>query len=309
MFRSTLQCSLSKTFYFISPKYSTKTPLTKQHAEYLSLVSNQGEGNVKMEVLDNVAVLSFSNPSKRNAMSGKMMNNMAELIDQICDDTCPTKLSDRVVGLILKGCGNEAFCAGADFSLVKTIVNTPEKGVLMSQFMTDALNRLRQSRLISVCVINGPALGGGAEITTTCDFRLMVNSSKSFVQFVHAKIGASPGWGGAHRLTNIVGRKEALKMCAASIPVYADQALTVGFVDALVALPESGRMAEEDLVGAAVTFLQPYLSQPYPGSVHAIKTAVASVEDLSSEESRQTELEEFRRRWFGADNRAALSKK
>lgn len=42
----------------------------------------------------------------------------------------------------------------------------------MSQFMTDALTRLRASGLISVCLINGSCIGGGAELATVCDYRL-----------------------------------------------------------------------------------------------------------------------------------------
>ena len=38
--------------------------------------------------------------------------------------------------------------------------------------MTDALTRLRASGLISVCLINGSCIGGGAELATVCDYRL-----------------------------------------------------------------------------------------------------------------------------------------
>ena len=50
-------------------------------------------------------------------------------------------------------------------------MNTPELAILMSQFMTDAFTRLRCSGLVSVCLINGTAVGGGAEIATVCDYR------------------------------------------------------------------------------------------------------------------------------------------
>ncbi len=139
----------------------------------------------------------------------------------------------------------------------------------------------------------------------------MVESEKSFVQFVHAKIGASPGWGGARRLTQIVGRKEALRLCAASIPIRAKEAVNVGFVDGTV--PSSTGTAspstDEEHLSAGVAFLQPYLAQPFPGSVRAIKTTIAAVEHCGVEESRQVELDMFESRWFGPDNQSALSKK
>ena len=45
----------------------------------------------------------------------------------------------------------------------------------MAQFMTDAFTRLRSSGLISVCLINGSCIGGGAELATVCDFRYGVD--------------------------------------------------------------------------------------------------------------------------------------
>ena len=52
------------------------------------------------------------------------------------------------------------------------------------------LNQLRSSGCISLANINGAAYGGGAEIATACDYRIM--SSNTSICFVHAKIGASP---------------------------------------------------------------------------------------------------------------------
>jgi enoyl-CoA hydratase/carnithine racemase len=53
-------------------------------------------------------------------------------------------------------------------------VNTSELAILMSQFMTDAFTRLRCSGFVSVCLINGSAVGGGAEIATVCDYRYKI---------------------------------------------------------------------------------------------------------------------------------------
>lgn len=46
----------------------------------------------------------------------------------------------------------------------------------MSLFMTDAFTRLRTSGLISLCLINGPAVGGGSELITVCDYRYTIIS-------------------------------------------------------------------------------------------------------------------------------------
>lgn len=35
----------------------------------------------------------------------------------------------------------------------------------------------------------------------------MIDTPEKYICFIHAKIGASPGWGGASRLVSIVGEK------------------------------------------------------------------------------------------------------
>ncbi len=294
------------TKYFSSTSKIASKPLLEVHEKFLAMVSHHGKGQITMDHVGKVAIVSLNHSEKRNSISGKMMLDLATLIDKLTHND-----AKDYVGLVLRGCGAEAFCAGADFSLVKNYVNSPESGLLMSSFMTDALNRIRRSGLVSVCVINGPALGGGAELTTACDFRIMrqpatissFDQKVPFVQFVHAKIGASPGWGGARRLTHIVGRKEALFLGAASLPLDAEKAIRIGFVDGFF-----DPVLESD-VEAGIRFLQPFLTQPYSGSVRAIKTAVGSVEDEGPAESRETEMRVFGERWFGQDNQSALKSK
>lgn len=63
---------------------------------------------------------------------------------------------------------------------------------------------------------------------------------------------------------------------------------------------------DEQAVQISREFLQPYVNMPYPGSVRAVKTAVAAVEDRSPEEARAEELKMFASRWGCADNVAEI---
>ena len=186
-----------------SRKQST---LTETHKEFLQLVGEHGGGNIGLSICENIAKITISNAVTRNSITGRMMMHFANVVDEI-ESWKDEGGHDSIIGLIIQG-KESSFCAGADFNLVKTIVNTSHRGSLMSSFMTDAMNRLRCCGLISVVFINGPAIGGGAEMMTIADFRIMPLNDSIFIEFVHAKLGASPGWGGARRLTSIVGRKE-----------------------------------------------------------------------------------------------------
>lgn len=237
------------------------------------------------------------------------MFEFANIIDTLVPASC-SDVGHKYVGVIVRGTGKEAFCSGADLSLVKEVVNTPQKGGMMSMFMTDALNRLHQSGLVSVCVLNGPALGGGSEFTTACDFRVMPSDDKIFVQFIHAKIGASPGWGGAYRLTKMIGRRSALRMIATSPRLNAHDAHAIAYADHVIEPHSNPEVLADDYYReAGVRFLQPYLDMQFPGSVRAIKQAVAAADELDTDAARSIEMNMFRQRWGGSDNKAALTKK
>ncbi|KAL3197900.1 hypothetical protein MRX96_044627 [Rhipicephalus microplus] len=60
------------------------------------------------------------------------------------------------------------------------------------------LHSWKEGKGLFVALIQGRALGGGAELTTACDFRVMVPGAE--IQFVQVRMGLVPGWGGTTRL-------------------------------------------------------------------------------------------------------------
>ena len=273
-----------------------------KYANFLSLVKNHGEGTVHLyeaPLDERCMILRFDNTSKRNAISGRMMYELATHIDHLVS----SKSYDDKIGLILVGSGKEAFSAGADFSLVKEVVNTPERGKEMSKFMSELLNKIKfHLPFISISLLQGPALGGGAEITTCTDFRLMRNDV--FIQFVHAKLGVTPGWGGAARLVDVVGKKNALHILCSSEKLCAEKALRYNYCDGIF----DGEGEDED-IKQAVEFLLPYLDMPYPLAIKSMRLSVAAVEGLSRDVANDVATQEFSKRWGGADNKEALQKR
>jgi len=80
-----------------------------------------------------------------------------------------------------------------------------------------------------VAAIEGQALGGGAEILTACDMRLMTKSAK--IGFVNILMGVSTGWSGGTRLTHLLGYTNALDLLASGRVVSAEEALQLGLVN------------------------------------------------------------------------------
>ena len=303
----------------------TKPPVLELHSQFVSLLHHHAPsatGKVVSKRIHGGKVheLVFDNDSKRGAMDAAMMLQLGAIVD----DLTQLPHDEQTGGLVLRGTG-VSFCAGLDLDLAKAALNSPEKGVLMSDYMTDVLNRIRDSSYVSVCVINGPAVGGGMELITATDYRLMLDLKRCKIQSVHARIGASPGWGGGTRLCHLLGRQTALRLLGASVALDAKQALAMGLVDGLIeAEPASlstttsaggsgSSSASESAAhigtAAALAFLEPWLSDTQsPRSVAGIKYTLAAADGQSPEEMAVREGEVFYERWFGEDNLRALSK-
>jgi enoyl-CoA hydratase/3-hydroxyacyl-CoA dehydrogenase len=89
-----------------------------------------------------------------------------------------------------------------------------------------------------IAAINGHALGGGCELALACDYRLMIDDSRSTIGQTEASLGLIPGAGGTQRLPRLVGRARATEMIFESIRLKAPEAASIGLVNA--ALPAEG---------------------------------------------------------------------
>lgn len=118
-----------------------------------------GDGKVSLRQLEykghNIAVVSLENPKYKNALSGKMMVEMAEIVD-ILENWHDGK------AILLKGVGN-TFCSGADLTVAKSILSH-EEGDMMATLMHDTVLRFKCLPLLSVALSEGQCLGGGAEV-------------------------------------------------------------------------------------------------------------------------------------------------
>ena len=100
--------------------------------------------------------------------------------------------------------------------------------MLMSNFMHDITSKLYlNEKFLTISYLNGVAYGGGAELATCTDMRLA--SKKAKVAWVHKKIALQPGWGGAARLTSLLGPQSALYMLLTAKPFDAEELINIRF--------------------------------------------------------------------------------
>ncbi|XP_051469012.1 ethylmalonyl-CoA decarboxylase isoform X3 [Apus apus] len=202
-------------------------------------------------------------------------------------------------GLIIYGAGN-TFCSGSDLNAVRAISNSQD-GMNMCMFMQNTLTRLMRLPFIIVALVQGRALGGGAELTTACDFRLMTPGSE--IRFVHKHMGLVPGWGGAARLVRIVGSGAALQLLSGAVKVDPERALHLGLSE--------GTLSSSDETGAleeARAWLSQYTEGP-ASIVQAAKKVVTAGRELPLEAALRTEKDIFGTVWGGPANLQALARK
>ena len=94
----------------LSSSFSSLT-LKEQHKEFLSLVKDHGVDSrieLKRHNEKKIVELVLDNRMKRNAITGRMMMDLADHVDIITG----SDFDEEIVALLLRGSGNEAFCAG-----------------------------------------------------------------------------------------------------------------------------------------------------------------------------------------------------
>ena len=147
-------------------------------------------------------------------------------------------------GVLIRGV-NGTFCSGGDLNFMNNLIIV-NGGEIMSRYMTYALEHLSKIRMISVAVLEGSTLGGGAELAMACDFRVAAPTAK--IGFVQVHMGLVPGWGGGAILVNKVGRTKALDILCSGRVMTADEAREVGLIEHITS-------SSEDTIEAAKAWL------------------------------------------------------
>jgi methylglutaconyl-CoA hydratase len=121
---------------------------------------------VRLAVADHVATLTLNRPEKRNALSGA-------LVEALADALVRTAADPEVHVVALRGEGTD-FCAGADLEELERISRLSEADNLAdARRMGGLFAALRAHPRPVVAVVTGRALAGGAGLATACDLVLM----------------------------------------------------------------------------------------------------------------------------------------
>jgi enoyl-CoA hydratase/carnithine racemase len=190
-----------------------------------------GGPDVLYEVDDHVATVTLNRPHRRNAISVRMLQLLAEHLAEA--DTDPTV---RVV--LLTGAG-KGFCAGLDIkdAMAGTGIGGGDQsagGAPASFLQTRNLPTvvLHEMDTPVIGVLNGAAAGYGLDLALGCDLRLMAASATLLPGF--AKRGVVPESGGTWYLPRLVGWAKAAEISYLGRDLGADESERMGLVNKVV---------------------------------------------------------------------------
>jgi methylglutaconyl-CoA hydratase len=138
---------------------------------------------LELEKDGKTTVLWLSRPEKRNSFDSQLLKDLAQAFAEVDRDP-----SVRV--LIVSGRG-QAFCAGADLSWMRQVVDyTFEENRRDSQAIADAFRALHLMKKPTVAAVNGAAIGGGMGFLGACD--IVLASTAAIFSLSEVRLGLVP---------------------------------------------------------------------------------------------------------------------
>lgn len=134
-----------------------------------------------------------------------------------------------------------------------------------------------------------------------CLYRLM--TAESVIRFVHKEMGIVPSWGGASRLVEIIGSRQALKVLSGTLKVDSQKAVNLGLADEVLQSSDEAKALKE-----AEEWLQQFVSGPSE-VIRGLKKSVCSGRELYLEEALQNERDVLGTLWGGPANLDAIAKR
>lgn len=184
-------------------------------------------------------IITINREKALNALNSQVLDELNATLDAVN--------LDEVRCLILTGAGTKSFVAGADIGEMSTL--TKAEGEAFGKKGNDVFRKIETFPIPVIAAVNGFALGGGCEISMSCDIRIC--SDNAVFGQPEAGLGITPGFGGTQRLARLVGAGMAKQMIYTARNIKADEAYRIGLVNAVYTQEELLPAAEKMAAGIA----------------------------------------------------------
>ena len=188
---------------------------------------------VLFETIGKTSILTINRPEARNSLTRGVLAGLVKGMNDAATNP-------EVRCIILTGAGTH-FCAGAD--LRKNLAENPELFDHLEEYLDEfhgALKAVVRSEKPTIAMLDGAAVGFGADLALACDLR--VATTNAYVQEKFVKIGLMPDGGGTFWLPRLVGTARAMQMILLAEKIEGPKLKDLGMVVDVV-VPEKLREA------------------------------------------------------------------
>lgn len=173
-------------------------------------------------------LLTLNRPDKLNALNATVLQELDAALTIVEQDSANTCC------LVLTGSGPKSFAAGADIAQLHE--QNGSTGKSFAEFGQKVFSRIENFSIPVIAAVNGFALGGGCELAMSAHIRYASENAK-FAQ-PEVSLGIIPGYGGTQRLPKLVGVAKAIELTISGVMISANEALSLGLVNAVCPLEE-----------------------------------------------------------------------
>jgi len=239
------------------------------------------EYGVRLERRDKIALVTFDRPGRRNAFNEDMWSGL--------EQTVATLKENLPRAVIVTGAG-KAFCAGFDINpdnpqvggLIESVQKQERPPVeRLIQRLQSTVDDLVTLPVPVIAAINGDAYGGGAELASRCDLRVM--DPQAAICFAEVKLGLMTDWGGGPGLARLIGASRAADMILTGRKIGADEALSIGLVNRI--------SAPDNILNEAIS-LAKTIAQNGPRAIRHALNVIRKAPELPMREALELERRE-----------------
>lgn len=228
-----------------------------------------------IEEHDGILTATLNRPEKLNALTAQTMERFEQALHHFRD-------TPELKVMLVRATGRY-FCSGVDLRGGKPVPVTTGSAIreqhrLRTHGMHRIYDEMEAIEKPIVVAHQGPCVGGGLELSLSCDFRLAAKSAS--YAFPEGKFGVLPASNGVSRLARIVGTHWARYLIMASLVADADKALIMGLVHEVYA----DETFEED-----VTRFCQHLAQQNGEQMGLAKIAIELAHDVGLAQARNVE--------------------
>ena len=162
----------------------------------------------------------MNRPEKKNAMTGPMYSQLAEILDE-------ADKNDEAVRVVLWHGASDAFTAGNDIADFQQ--NPPTAGDSPQARLTNAFIAFSKPL---VAAVHGVAVGGGTTMLTHCDFVYAAENTRFQIPFIN--LALTPEFGSSFSIPASAGHLRAAELFMLGEPFTAAHAAELGLVTRVV---------------------------------------------------------------------------